>query len=139
MFVFCLMSRRPPRSTRTDTLFPYTTLFRSAGRDRVVVVGVNWNDSAARYQLIRQRLRGLSLTLTRDDSGRVGERYAVRVIPRMFIVDQDGKLAYSHTGYDPESSIDSILIEVNQLMQHQPVSLMPSSPGHGGAREGQGR
>src|SRR3546814_4538219 len=30
------MIRRPPRSTRTDTLFPYTTLFRSsAGRDRV--------------------------------------------------------------------------------------------------------
>src|SRR3546814_5484530 len=26
------MIRRPPRSTRTDTLFPYTTLFRSAGR-----------------------------------------------------------------------------------------------------------
>src|SRR3546814_3276237 len=33
MFVFFLMLRRPPRSTRTDTLFPYTTLFRSA-RDR---------------------------------------------------------------------------------------------------------
>src|SRR3546814_18669265 len=41
MFFF-LMIRRPPRSTRTDTLFPYTTLFRSlpaqaragvAGRD----------------------------------------------------------------------------------------------------------
>src|SRR3546814_3909938 len=27
------MVRRPPRSTRTDTLFPYTTLFRSAGGD----------------------------------------------------------------------------------------------------------
>src|SRR3546814_20515163 len=27
--VFLLMIRRPPRSTRTDTLFPYTTLFRS--------------------------------------------------------------------------------------------------------------
>src|SRR3546814_3193438 len=27
--VFFLMRRRPPRSTRTDTLFPYTTLFRS--------------------------------------------------------------------------------------------------------------
>src|SRR3546814_13688757 len=26
---FFLMRRRPPRSTRTDTLFPYTTLFRS--------------------------------------------------------------------------------------------------------------
>src|SRR3546814_20197911 len=29
VFVFFLMRRRPPRSTRTDTLFPYTTLFRS--------------------------------------------------------------------------------------------------------------
>src|SRR3546814_15125093 len=27
------MSRRPPRSTRTDPLFPYTTLFRSSGAD----------------------------------------------------------------------------------------------------------
>src|SRR3546814_1879446 len=30
LFFFFLMIRRPPRSTRTDTLFPYTTLFRSA-------------------------------------------------------------------------------------------------------------
>src|SRR3546814_5282851 len=30
-FFFFLMIRRPPRSTRTDTLFPYTTLFRSPG------------------------------------------------------------------------------------------------------------
>src|SRR3546814_17221930 len=28
-YIFVLMIRRPPRSTRTDTLFPYTTLFRS--------------------------------------------------------------------------------------------------------------
>src|SRR3546814_2922109 len=34
------MIRRPPRSTRTDTLFPYTTLFRSSGarRERVEIV-----------------------------------------------------------------------------------------------------
>src|SRR3546814_8654132 len=32
MFFF-LMIRRPPRSTRTDTLFPYTTLFRSPSHD----------------------------------------------------------------------------------------------------------
>src|SRR3546814_8708771 len=31
VFFFFLMIRRPPRSTRTDTLFPYTTLFRSPG------------------------------------------------------------------------------------------------------------
>src|SRR3546814_13703368 len=31
---FFLMIRRPPRSTRTDTLFPYTTLFRSPMSDK---------------------------------------------------------------------------------------------------------
>src|SRR3546814_4637204 len=34
-FVFFLMIRRPPISTRTDTLFPYTTLFRSSFREQV--------------------------------------------------------------------------------------------------------
>src|SRR3546814_4515436 len=34
IYVICfLMIRRPPRSTRTDTLFPYTTLFRSGDPD----------------------------------------------------------------------------------------------------------
>src|SRR3546814_5334313 len=32
--IFFLMIRRPPRYTRTDTLFPYTTLFRSFDRGR---------------------------------------------------------------------------------------------------------
>src|SRR3546814_1244515 len=32
VIIFFLMIRRPPRSTRTDTLFPYTTLFRSRAR-----------------------------------------------------------------------------------------------------------
>src|SRR3546814_15961471 len=36
VYCYFLMVRRPPRSTRTDTLFPYTTLFRSAGFHRGV-------------------------------------------------------------------------------------------------------
>src|SRR3546814_11474605 len=37
MFIFFLMIRRPPRSTRTDTLFPYTTLFRSELRGAAAI------------------------------------------------------------------------------------------------------
>src|SRR3546814_20494514 len=40
MFVFFLIIRRPPRSTRTYTLFPYTTLVRSRDCAQVIVVGV---------------------------------------------------------------------------------------------------
>src|SRR3546814_12965992 len=37
---FLLRIRRPPRSTRTDTLFPYTTLFRSVVRGGVPLLDV---------------------------------------------------------------------------------------------------
>src|SRR3546814_14970790 len=47
-FFFFLMIRRPPRSTRTDTLFPYTTLFRSRCRDQ----GTDRSDGRARRQRI---------------------------------------------------------------------------------------
>src|SRR3546814_20573994 len=41
-FFFFLMIRRPPRSTRTDTLFPYTTLFRSKMIRGGLTVGVGF-------------------------------------------------------------------------------------------------
>src|SRR3546814_11664725 len=53
MFFFFLMIRRPPRSTRTDTLFPYTTLFRSAGD-----AGWLCPVAAGRRRLGRRRLSG---------------------------------------------------------------------------------
>src|SRR3546814_14430148 len=56
---FLLMIRRPPRSTRTDTLFPYTTLFRS-NRKEVVGVRSIWfvrNDRFAARAEDRQRPR----------------------------------------------------------------------------------
>src|SRR3546814_1549359 len=49
------MIRRPPRSTRTDTLFPYTTLFRSARRHhrRRGGGGLRQDGKAARPRLSR--------------------------------------------------------------------------------------
>src|SRR3546814_5411870 len=47
VILFVLMRRRPPRSTRTDTLFPYTTLFRSprrCGHRYILVDGARWAD-----------------------------------------------------------------------------------------------
>src|SRR3546814_1781067 len=44
---FFLMIRRPPRSTRTDTLFPYTTLFRSC--DLAAVTKAGLEDWLAEY------------------------------------------------------------------------------------------
>src|SRR3546814_4425290 len=65
------MNRRPPRSTRTDTLFPYTTLFRS---DRYVFV-----EALARQGLLEwASLDTGSLNLSRFSdiaSGKIGSIY----------------------------------------------------------------
>src|SRR3546814_9152043 len=45
---FFLMIRRPPRATRTDTLFPYTTLFRSLQARAVVIRSLVLKSSPAR-------------------------------------------------------------------------------------------
>src|SRR3546814_10383091 len=54
-----LILRRPPRSTRTDTLFPYTTLFRSS---RAPPIGVGHRERGApfgaEYRLPRGRAAG---------------------------------------------------------------------------------
>src|SRR3546814_10352091 len=49
--LFFLMIRRPPRSTRTDTLFPYTTLFRSVYDARVQPPGTSSKSDAVAIEL----------------------------------------------------------------------------------------
>src|SRR3546814_7585104 len=74
-FFFFLMIRRPPRSTRTDTLFPYTTLFRSRGIGSAAMIArmqptaylVNTSrgpvvDQTALYQaLVERRIAGAAI------------------------------------------------------------------------------
>src|SRR3546814_4816677 len=50
------MIRRPPRSTRTDTLFPYTTLFRSAEHRGFAAIGIPIVDDPARIVRIDRRI-----------------------------------------------------------------------------------
>src|SRR3546814_10633278 len=73
------MIRRPPRSTRTDTLFPYTTLFRSnwkcnfwrEGRSRLVPLQVFpmlfEPRPAAAFHVMRRRGHPMRLLLVEDD------------------------------------------------------------------------
>src|SRR3546814_17828353 len=62
MVIFFLMIRRPPRSTRTDTLLPYTTLFRSLvgmvddevlGADRREAVAAEVSDALREARVVR--------------------------------------------------------------------------------------
>src|SRR3546814_5439362 len=69
LLFFFLMIRRPPRSTRTDTLFPYTTLFRSHG-------ACEHAGAAQRIDLPEHRWR-----VTDAAAGQVAQRHAVFQLP----------------------------------------------------------
>src|SRR3546814_4867165 len=61
--IFVLMRQRPPRSTRTDTLFPYTTLFRSDPRAiPSAFLRDNWSLRLAASALILSRVTRLLLS-----------------------------------------------------------------------------
>src|SRR3546814_16821829 len=51
---FCLSQRPPPRTPRTDTLFPYTTLFRSR-RESMRRAHGEWNDHEPGKQVLPAR------------------------------------------------------------------------------------
>src|SRR3546814_20463174 len=79
IFFFFLMIRRPPRSTRTDTLFPYTTLFRSVPRNRLGTVNVPDSEpysssepSADGFWRVETRISSL-VSLSSSDSQRSEE------------------------------------------------------------------
>src|SRR3546814_8515000 len=78
-FFFFLMIRRPPRSTRTDTLFPYTTLFRST------------LDALYEREVARQRATDEGGASSADEfATAAGE--AIRETPDLMIVDDAGNV-----------------------------------------------
>src|SRR3546814_2276752 len=73
------MIRRPPRSTRTDTLFPYTTLFRSScgcGYSRITVVSRDCQENRADDCL--ENTGGCDAATGRDRGARLVHGLAVR-------------------------------------------------------------
>src|SRR3546814_14678994 len=131
------MILRPPRSTRTDTLFPYTTLFRSMCRKYLYIIPlclIFWPSAYA--EGLRQEKPADSLLQERSVSGRVtdserqpipGAIITVVGTPRGVITDVDGtykivinhgeKLAFSAIGMaaqviaaEPGNRLDLLLL-----------------------------
>src|SRR3546814_20374089 len=89
-FVFFLMIRRPPRSTRPDTLFPYTTLFRSgrnglrgvppigAGSDHSTILPFLLTVSGSLFETIRNGKKKMAYTLG-EAAKTTGDRKSTRL------------------------------------------------------------
>src|SRR3546814_8656378 len=83
------MRRRPPRSTRTDTLFPYTTLFRSA---RAEIRQFRWR------RLLCEGTRDAAMSDTASDTAirdRIA-RFGKSIFDRGLTAGSSGKIGRAH-------------------------------------------
>src|SRR3546814_1686686 len=82
------MIRRPPRSTRTDTLFPYTTLFRSRAGWRAVVASKQHEERSQDHDPHER---------ADDDPPRDALTRVIGLHPRAVPVCQDARRSEEHT------------------------------------------
>src|SRR3546814_19126697 len=87
------MTRRPPRSTRTDTLFPYTTLFRSIlpeQADDAPAGPLGEVEQLQQRRLARARRAGQEIeTAAGERKADVGQRLAIQTIAQADIFELD--------------------------------------------------
>src|SRR3546814_8279382 len=111
-FFFFLMIRRPPRSTRTDTLFPYTTLFRSLrGSARF-----NWKVITSQAAIVIFSVSGAGFFLWQP---RAGQRWVVNIPLGTGAVKGVGiPVVKRRTGFQPRNQIgigNESLTECNRI------------------------
>lgn len=87
-------------------------LQRAVPRDKLVVLSINWQQPAAQFRVLRDKLKDYGLTLVSDEYGSIGRAYGVTAIPHMVIVGKDGRIASIHIGYD-ESQLPAFVDEIN--------------------------
>lgn len=87
-----------------------------AGKDRIEVIAVNWKEDRDTYRAVRRALKGLTLTLTSDTSGQIGEAYGVASIPHMLMIGKDGRVDSVRRGYS-EEHLEDIAADLNRLLQ----------------------
>src|SRR3546814_3409336 len=91
------MIRRPPRSTRTDTLFPYTTLFRSLERVRQRFIRARRLGHAARMVVRHDQGDGIVMKCSARDLARIHAGLGDRAAKEVFDRDQPMLRSEEHT------------------------------------------
>lgn len=85
------------------------------GRDRLEVILVNFKESARDYRAVRRDLKRSPVTWTHDADGVISDAYGVRAVPRLFVIDKSGELAYTQSGYSDEM-LPELVDVVNELL-----------------------
>ncbi|KLJ02560.1 thioredoxin family protein [Luteimonas sp. FCS-9] len=98
---------------------------RVVGRDALEVVAINYKEPRREFTDVVRRNRDIDLTWVHDARGDISDLYGVRTLPHMFMLDRDGRVAFTHRGYS-EQSLPGIIDEVLSLLPED-VRTRPAS------------
>lgn len=90
-------------------------LQQAAGRERMEVVVINYQEPPRTYRDIVRKLKGLTVTLTHDRDGAISKAYGVTAVPHLFMVDKAGRLGWTYNGHS-EAAIPRIEAAANRLL-----------------------
>src|SRR3546814_14010774 len=138
MFFFFLMMRRPPRSTRTDTLFPYTTLFRSPDTTIDIYMGQGGAPegvlAAAALRCVGGQFQG-RLVFRNDDERARARKWGIDDLDKIYQLHDlaTGDCIFAATGVTDGSLIDG----VTRMRGRMTTETVESGRASGRARVGQ--
>src|SRR3546814_8641169 len=120
------MMRRPPRSTRTDTLFPYTTLFRSRQRYRQQTQGSL--AGPAQLPCVTSTCSATMLTMNASTPGRRSEEHTselqslMRISYAVFCLKKNTNTTQNSEHQPLNTTTDAV---INIATTHQPTPQTP--------------
>lgn len=88
------------------------------GRDALEVIAVNFKEPRREFVAFVRANPGIDLTWVHDAKGRLSDEYGVESLPNMFILDHDGKVAFTHVGYG-EKTLPKIIEEILGLLPEE--------------------
>jgi len=88
---------------------------RIVGRDYLEVIAVNVKEPLRDYQAVVRANRDIDVTWVHDAYGITSKYYGVDVLPNLFVIDREGRIAHVHRGYS-EDSIKQFVREIASLL-----------------------
>lgn len=81
---------------------------RAVGHEHLEIIAVNFKQDKRDFNAVIRANRDVALHYIADPKGQVSDSYGVTVLPNMFIIDRDGRVAHVHRGYTAEKTPDFV-------------------------------
>jgi hypothetical protein len=85
------------------------------GQDKLTVFAVTYRESPDTKRRLKKLASTWHINLIQDDSGWIGDHYAISSIPHLFLIDRQGKVVANHVGYG-DRSVEELVADINRAL-----------------------